>query len=1240
MILRLFITVCLFGFLGFNAQAQSDKNYLRVGVYDLSADNHIILIGIDQTIKMNPTANTLNAQGAGFRSVDGKDIQHLDPKFLLTMTRNGIQLIYTFDLGKVKTKDGTPVANMPSVLLDLQKMKKQLIEHSAPELGIEVVRLLLGNTFVHGGQVLTAPFFNRGEGGRQFQAKYLEGIIAEALDTEDFPALRNAINSKDWLLALEDLGAALTIRFHLESIPKGVVQTQASRILYYRTLRANHLDHSSRQFDQINMLATRACLTTTTLTPYLGAIFINRKTYDDCIQGKAPYDKHRMGLDHPEKTISEFSDIPGDAGDLIFQGIYILDGQDMFVQLVDFEKPDKLKQSGLMSTLHMIAVTTGIVLQPLEFSILIRMADDELQFIIDRKGSTLFKSRLEGYAEMMMIMETGLATVNIDGLVKEALMRQAQKAGAPNDLLAQYKAGLNSGDKEKVERTIEDMMTFFEYREKGKIWESSSEKNIVKANKSRADHWAAFTEWMKDPSHLAGLNTDLDQRAIKNDEREKQILAKHPEWIDNGLYASPDALASTTSSVAQPPLASNIAAQETQTRALASSAELLKISEPAFKRPSASLERPVIVLMVDGLRPDRIKIASDRGYLPNIKENFLEKGVQLNSYSTYTVSIPAWGTILSGQEPATTGVRGSSTASRDPDPKKKWQSLLDWRPDTHGYVVGHRTRVYKRFLQTKVKPAQDYLGEKEVLVGTSPIADIGALPVGEALKQVFRQYPRVAFKTFSINAAIDLSTGIQAAKDIRKSPGQYKMVYAWFGAVDHSSHSDNHSIFDSYKAVDAGIGEILKAASEDPVLKNAELVLLSDHGEMGGEELADPTRRYMPEGHFLDNSTFNLLMYFTGDMPGSSEKYNFVASSHKASEPLLDAGPYGSVLNTIWVPYYYTYKGVRKNQGRPGFRNNTTIMTEPYGDAVDYVFFLEDAKRDPAKRLSYYDLTHYTRTRGNVMANIPEDLLAYSLPNVDFSDYVKKEIKKINDNRPVGIIAIPLQGDNAVKSALAITGGGSKVPTRDPVVVRAFGGKTAIILTHDDPNGQVTFRYTVLSDFKQAQDGTVSGKISDSPTDDPFGYLALGLEWNQSDWKTDRQWLKLAELTDFPTGVMGIPYQLTLAPPNQGLKDLTAETPDMILFSSLGFSFNSFQMHQGDHGGLTPSQVRTCFFVSDKNMAPGLVQVNTPILTRDAAPTILDYLGKGSEIGNLAGKSMKSIIEKAAGSEDKSVSGD
>src|ERR1700677_3180541 len=110
MILRVLLTACVFSCLSFKAEGQSTNNYLRVGAYDLSPDNHLVLIGTDESLKVNPAANTLNAELAGFKSVDGKDIQHLDPKFLITMTKNGIQLTYSFDLGKIKTKDGVVVA--------------------------------------------------------------------------------------------------------------------------------------------------------------------------------------------------------------------------------------------------------------------------------------------------------------------------------------------------------------------------------------------------------------------------------------------------------------------------------------------------------------------------------------------------------------------------------------------------------------------------------------------------------------------------------------------------------------------------------------------------------------------------------------------------------------------------------------------------------------------------------------------------------------------------------------------------------------------------------------------------------------------------------------------------------------------------------------------------------------------------------------------------------------------------
>ena len=122
----------------------------------------------------------------------------------------------------------------------------------------------------------------------------------------------------------------------------------------------------------------------------------------------------------------------------------------------------------------------------------------------------------------------------------------------------------------------------------------------------------------------------------------------------------------------------------------------------------------------------------------------------------------------------------------------------------------------------------------------------------------------------------------------------------------------------------------------------------------------------------MDNTTFNLIKYFAGDYPGSSQNYNFVVGSHKPAERSCSRG--------LFKPKEYTYRGKNNNEGKPGFKDNRTILIEPYGDGQVYAYLLDDPN-SPTKRRSYYELTHSPGVVGT--NNMISDLPNYRVNNTD-----------------------------------------------------------------------------------------------------------------------------------------------------------------------------------------------------------------------------------------------------------------
>ncbi|HUP56800.1 MAG TPA: alkaline phosphatase family protein, partial [Bdellovibrionota bacterium] len=743
--------------------------------------------------------------------------------------------------------------------------------------------------------------------------------------------------------------------------------------------------------------------------------------------------------------------------------------------------------------------------------------------------------------------------------------------------------------------------------------------------------------------------------------------------------------------------------------------------------PMPAGARPVILFMVDGMRPDWLREAVKRGIVPNIARYFFAQGTELESFTSHSVTLTSWGTILTGVESDRHGLRASSNASRDPS--VALDSFLDFRHDLKYlyYGANPESRGLMRIRSTKTRWLPDYVKPSEALTSFQPIRAQQFLPFVGFGKRAHVLAPLAAKGSLNGSKELDLATSAdmaaaidcnETAKDcgvnfdlppiteeiesqvdsthraaaLSRPRSSYRLVTVWFSAVDHIGHEAPLELDVGLKAIDKGIGEIMDAAARHSTLKNAVAILTSDHGVSGGS-IGD---HGVPGAPHVDseplrptdeifNTTFNLAQFMAGDYTGAHE-FPFVVGSHKIDKPFI-AGKF-DLLYKIMPPFSYTYAGIQKNSA-PGTENvqGRSLLVEPYGDSLAHVIFTLDRARnlDPSKRISFHELSRYPGRDGKPV-DIPAKLLDYQVNNIVLTqngirDDVGTRLKAIHGNRPVGIFAMALEGQGALAWARTLAPADpddAKGTWRPPVLVRAHGGKSAVILTRD-VGKEAFFRYVIVDGFGQisreapGEPAKFAGTRTTDPSKDPLGYdaaLPLG-------WQTDRQWA--AKLRDewYPTAVFSIARNLTLASdygmdPETGkpiifegeqiidergktffskigsffrLNELRpkvekvtksvrsiaeAEQPDFILYANIGFSFNPFQAHSGDHGGIAREHVKNSLFVYDPDASrkgEALRSID-PVLSKDVAATVLDYLGLDQSA--VEGRSFRKLLAAPA----------
>ena len=92
-----------------------------------------------------------------------------------------------------------------------------------------------------------------------------------------------------------------------------------------------------------------------------------------------------------------------------------------------------------------------------------------------------------------------------------------------------------------------------------------------------------------------------------------------------------------------------------------------------------------------------------------------------------------------------------------------------------------------------------------------------------------------------------------------------------------------------------------------------------------------------------------------------------------------------------------------------------------------------------------------------------------------------------------------------------------------------------------------------------------------------------------------------------------------------------AQLPDFIIFANRSFAFQSSKTHESDHGGLYPEEVNNSFYLSGlgESAKPGQSRVvQTPVLSKDFAPTVLDYAGFAEESKKTQGQSLRPLVEQ------------
>ncbi len=232
----------------------------------------------------------------------------------------------------------------------------------------------------------------------------------------------------------------------------------------------------------------------------------------------------------------------------------------------------------------------------------------------------------------------------------------------------------------------------------------------------------------------------------------------------------------------------------------------------------------VVVLLADGVRPDTLAAALDRGDLPALTRLREEGGLHAVSTVFPSVTGPAYAPFLMGRFPGPVGLPGLRWFDRD-------RSACGFPDYTRSYV-GYQMREVDRDLDpaapTIFELAPSSLAALSVITrGLPPEKRVAELSLGSAL--------RAARTHFTGNVAGWLEIDREVAREVVRRVGAERPAYTYaaFTGVDKVSHARGHEhamVIEALRIVDDAAARIRAGAERDGTWRDMHLWIVSDHG--------------------------------------------------------------------------------------------------------------------------------------------------------------------------------------------------------------------------------------------------------------------------------------------------------------------------------------------------------------------------------------------------------------------------
>lgn len=1125
-----------------------DNNY-RIGVIEYSEKNKLVLLGVEAT----KSAVGFDATELKFKPYFG-NINNIDPKFLISINSKGVQRIYVFEYGnssrrrlkkamesedderrfylKIRNRDKKP--KLPKLFIDVPDVKLKKAPLSYSKVGAWALRFTPFNYVRH----LYTRVLSTIETKKSFQASYLIRLIEMATLENKFPELVELIGKDE----LYRIGGAVRIRYEIENQAMTTWLTNNhNKLEMFRDYIYLKDEFNSENMSKLVERANEEGLIVMPVANDMAFLYYDMSERID----PTLYDNKLLSQKKIDEFYKKYAHLANEKSNLLPLGLFLMGDEESPTEGIDFNKPSTNINNEKAVNVIKFAFDIGINFIPIQFvSTAISTGSGIAEFIIKKSGrSQMFKKRIHAEAQMTALFESGTLNIDASQVVVEALIEQLKELDIDEDFVAVYKEKLESKDEEVVNNTFQEIQLLFsEYQtNKRKIVRTDGQYRFV--NKVIA--WNRLKEFTKNEKSMKTFNDWLNER-----EGDNLIDTRYVDRIPSSL------------------------------------------SKDVTPQDGHAL-RPAIVFMIGGLTPSKIQAAIAKGHIPNLEKYFVKQGVKFDTFATQPLGLPSQASILTGWSIDKHGLRSDSPISRfDKKPK---ENLLDSRKEWVTPKYFDKSRSYRHIEESGATWFLDVVTDKNYTYFNSmPIYNGGSSPLGQYVKQAVKEVPRFFNGLYAHELVMDKASAKKTLELVRKSDGRYKLFVNWYRCAQTFSKKSNRALYQCLKKLDSLIGEILVEAQKDPVLKFADLYLISDAGQIGGSYFYEKDDKVKES--FLNNTGMNLTKFFAGDF-NSHPHYVFPVATFESPDPDYDL----KFLHEFYIePFRYLYRG--KNDRRKG---KPVVMVDYFGDAQARVYFKHKTE-DWKQKCSFYDLTNFARENNlDKPIDIIDDLLNFKLKNTAIVDAsLRKHIKDLTGHYPIKWIAYDISKEsevNSVKSKLNLNGNFEMalVLTRDK--------GQAIFISRVNDEKQLEVRLVPIKNWTPHKEGFVEFEVTKQ---DPFGVYSYNKEIINK-WVDERVSLKLLKDFKYPVLFSHFGRIFRLAPNLANIPSRVGEIPDLLLYANDGFNFNSSYKTEADRGYLDKRSSKISFYHGsfseqslDSNDLTSFYE-NYQLFERDIAPFIM-----------------------------------